>query len=144
MANLTNAGENKLCDHLAGKAAFPVHSSLYLGLLQNGDADYGDGTIETTQTEMSSSTNYERVQLTGSLFGTSASSGAITNDADITFPTATSDWSGGGSNTVTGAAVYTASTSGTCLYWFKFASTYDIEDGDTFKIASSALTITSA
>lgn len=94
---------NKLLDHMHGKAAFTM-PTVYLGYSTTAP-NASDGNV----TEPTGN-GYARVQAPASSW-TSASAGAITNSADIVFPTASGSW-----GTVTHVVAYDALTSGNLLW----------------------------
>jgi hypothetical protein len=101
---------NKMLDHAHGKASWTMPTA-HIGLsttTPNGT----DGNV----TEPSGN-GYARVATSGATWGTAAS-GAITNAAAITFPTAT----GAGWGTVTHVVAYDASSAGNLLWWDDIAS----------------------
>jgi hypothetical protein len=64
--------------------------------------------------------------------GTSGTAEFITNNAAITFPTATADW-----GTIVGVGVYDASTSGNLLYVGALTASRTVLNGDIFNFAST-------
>lgn len=94
-------------------------------------------TDSTNGTEVSGG-SYARVEASAS-FGTAPSAGSVSNDATITFPTATADW-----GTVTGFALRTESsgTAGSMLAWGALTANKTVSNGDTASFAIGALTIT--
>lgn len=133
--------ENDLADWIVGRTP-SGHSALgapstthYLALftttLDDGDATVSDGT------EVSGG-SYARVAIGASNFGTAASGGTISNDAEIAFATATASW-----GTVESWAIVEGNTGGTdpILFWCDDPSVA-IGDGDTAKFASGELTVT--
>jgi hypothetical protein len=65
------------------------------------------------------------------------SAGSCSNNAVITFPTATANW-----GTVVAFAVMSASTAGSILYWGDLTTSRAIVSGDTPSFAASSLTLT--
>jgi hypothetical protein len=78
--------------------------------------------------------SYARTAVT---FG-SPSGGSISNDANVTFPTATANYDG----SVTVMAIMDASTGGNALFAGELTQAKTVTTGDTFQIASSNLTVT--
>ena len=60
----------------------------------------------------------------------------IDNSADITFPVATANWP-----EVVAAALYTASTGGSMLYWGSLATPRTVPAGDVLRFAAGALVV---
>lgn len=91
-------------------------------------------TDSTSGTEVSGG-SYARVS-GASKFATPAS-GSVSNNATITFPTATANW-----GTVVAFAVMSASSGGSILYWGDLTTSRAIVSGDTPSFAASSLTLT--
>lgn len=91
-------------------------------------------TDSTGGTEVSGG-SYARVNSSGK-WATPAA-GSVSNNASITFPTASGSW-----GTVTGFAIMTASSGGTILMWGALGTSKAVGTGDTPSFASSALTLT--
>lgn len=133
--------ENDLADYIVGRTP-AGHSDLgapstthYLALftttLDDADATVSDGT------EVSGG-SYARVALPGAYFGTAASGGSISNDAEIAFPEATSSW-----GTIESWAIVEGNTGGTdqIIAWCDDPSV-TVGSGDTAKFAAGELTVT--
>ena len=118
--------ENKVLDHVTGKASFTM-PTVYVALFTANPTDAGGGTEANY-------TSYARVTTSAATWN-SASGGSITNGAAITFPACT-----GGSNTITGFGGYDASSGGNLL-WYGPCS-LSVSSGITPEFAASALTIT--
>lgn len=95
---------NKFLDHVHGKAAFAM-PTVYVGY-STTTPNATDGNI----TEPAGGA-YARVAVPAASWA-AAASGAITNTAQINFPTATGSW-----GTVTHFAAYDAATGGNVLFW---------------------------
>jgi hypothetical protein len=67
------------------------------------------------------------------------SNGVATNNADVTFPTATGSW-----GTITHVGVHDASTTGNLLYHASLTTSKTVGSGDVFKISSGNLSVTLA
>jgi len=128
MTALSNYAELKVLDLLFKNTAFTAPNA-YLGLFTSAPNDAGGGT------EVSGN-NYARVQIDTKM--ASASSGAISSNANITFPAA----SGGAFGTITHIGIFDASSSGNLLAHGALSASKTISDGDTFQINSGSLTIT--
>lgn len=94
--------ENKLLDHITGKAAYTM-PTCYVGL---STADPGDGGATLAEP---SGNGYARVQTSASDWN-AASAGSATNAAVITFPAATGDW-----GTITHVCLFDAASGGNLL-----------------------------
>lgn len=103
-------------------------TNVYLALFTATPTDSTGGTEVTGG-------SYARVQTVGKWAAPSA--GSVTTNAVITFPTASADW-----GTITGAALMTASTAGTVMYWGALTASKVVSSGDTFSIAAGSLTLT--
>ena len=131
--------ENKLLNHVLrySTAPYTAPATTYLALFTSNTGLEDNNNL--TQTEISTSGSaYARVAIT---FGNAASSGAITNSASITFPTATSNW-----GVVTTVAIMDNSTavSGNVLFYGNLTTSKNVTLGDTFTINSNNLTVTLA
>ena len=128
MSAATNYLELELLDHLFSVGTY-TPGTLYLALATAvSDAEAG------SFTEVSGG-SYARQSLSGK-FGTAAASGAISNDANIQFPTATGDY-----GTVTHIVVMDALTGGNALIVQALTSSKTVETGDTFVVNSGNLTV---
>jgi hypothetical protein len=77
--------------------------------------------------------SYARTAVT---FG-APSNGVTTNDADVTFPTATASW-----GVVGWIGINDASTAGNLLYHSPLDTSKTIDSGDIFKISTGNLSVT--
>lgn len=129
MTAFSNFLENKILDHtLRGSAgAYTAPTTVYIALFTAAPTDANSGTEVTGG-------SYARQTIT---FGSAASSGAISNTATVTFPTATANY-----GTVTHIGLYDALTTGNLLYHGAVTVSKTITTGDTFSIAVGNLTIT--
>lgn len=91
-------------------------------------------TDSTSGTEVSGG-SYARVS-GASKFGT-PSAGSVTNNATITFPTASGAW-----GTVVAFAIMSASSGGSILMWGALGTSRAVISGDTPSFAASTLTLT--
>ena len=121
----SNYLELKILDHSLGTTEFTKPSNVYLGLSTESIADDGSGT------ELSGS-SYARQAITFA----SASSGSVSSNATVTFPTATGSW-----GTVSHWGIWDASSSGNLLYHGSFAASKSIASGDVLKVSSGDITI---
>lgn len=100
----------------------------YVGLLTVAPTDSTAGTEVTGG-------SYARVATT-SKFPTPTSGASLSNNAAVTFPTATAGW-----GTVVAFAIYSASTAGSILYWADLTTNRTVLTGDTPQFAIGTLTL---
>lgn len=134
--SLSNYSENELLDHLLGKGTRDFSSPTTLAVaLFSAQTGTESATDEPTFTEFANSNGYARTAVT---FG-AASLGSASNSADVTFPTATGD-----QGTVTHIGVYDNATygAGNLLFYGALTVSKTIQNGDTFEIKASNLTVT--
>lgn len=122
MGSFSNYTENKVLDHIVGKTAFTMPSTVAVALSTTVPTDAGNVTEP-------SGNGYARVITTGATWNASAD-GTISNAQDITFPEATGSW-----GTIVGFAIYDATTSGNMLVHGTLDQTKSIGAGDTAKFA---------
>jgi len=120
--------EDEILDHIFGKGSY-TPPTIYVALFTAAPTDAGGGT------EVSGG-SYARVQ-TAAGDWTAASSGALSNANEITFPEATASW-----GTVVAFALFDADTGGNMLYWADLTTNKTIESGDTAKFAVGDLDVT--
>ena len=128
MTALSDFAEIKTLELFFKNTAYTAPNA-YMGLFTSAPNDAGGGT------EVSGN-DYARVQIDTKM--ASAASGAISSNADITFPTA----NGGAFGTVTHIGIFDAATSGNLLAHGALSASRVISDGDTFQINSGLLTVT--
>ena len=128
MAEMSNYLENALINATLRNTTYTSPATVYVSLWTTDPTDAGSGT------EVSGG-SYARTSVT---FG-SPSNGVTTNNADVTFPTATASW-----GTVGWIGINDASTSGNLLYYTALDTAKAIDSGDIFKIASGNLSVTLA
>lgn len=139
-AAMTDSWENSLIDFLFRGQAYTPPTHVYIGLFTTCPTD------STAGTEVSGG-SYARVDpgaagltiwsSTNSSSGTTTSSGTIGttyNLGVLTFPTATADW-----GTVTCFGGFTASSSGTLLFYASLTASRSITNGSTASFAAAAL-----
>lgn len=136
--------EKKLLDHALGTASFTTPGTVFLALFTTDDSagntaeelETGDLTNEVT------GNGYARQTIS---FNAANASGTATNNGAVTFTA-----SGGAFGTITHVAVMdTNSTSdsagaGNVLFYGALTASKTIEDGDSFQIADTNLSITLA
>ena len=125
---MSNFLENALINATLRNTTYTSVATVYVSLWTSDPTDAGSGT------EVSGG-SYARTAVT---FG-APSGGVTTNNADVTFPTATGSW-----GTVGWIGINDASTSGNLLYHTALDTAKAIDSGDIFKIASGNLSVTLA
>jgi len=128
MAEMSNYLENALINATLRNTSYTSPTTVYVSLWTSDPTDAASGTEVST-----SGTSYARTSVT---FG-APSNGASTNNADVTFPTATASW-----GTVGWIGINDASTGGNLLYHTALDTAKAIDSGDIFKIASGNLSVT--
>ncbi len=159
MSAASNFLENEILDHVLGETArnYTPSSALHLALFTgtastvlaalesgtnaNSSGNWGYHEVVSYGTD-SSASGYTRKPVN---FNT-ASGGSATNNGNVTFPAATSNYtnSSGGGSTVTCIAVVDAATDGNVLFYGQLNSSKEILNGDTFQISDANLTISLA
>lgn len=124
----TDYAENKVLDHLTGKATFAAVTSR-VGLFTAAPSDSGGGT------EVSGG-SYARVTTAAGDWN-SAASGSTSNANSITFPTASGSW-----GTVTHFGLFDAASGGNLLRWAALTTSKTVGSGDTPSFAAGALVFT--
>jgi hypothetical protein len=113
--------------------------TLYVALFHGTAGSVGSGGSvldnleQGTLTDEISQGAYARQTVT---FG-SASSGSISNDSTVTFPTATANYNA----TVTCLAIMDALSSGNVLYFGELSVSKTVTTGDTFQVAIGNITV---
>ncbi len=131
MGSFSNYTENKVLDHITGKATFAEVTNCYIVLSTADPLDDASGLAEP------SGNNYAR-KLTSDTDWGSASGGSITNSGGaITFNQASGSW-----GTITHFALYDNSTGGNMLAHGQLTASKAIASGDTLQFPTSSLTIT--
>jgi hypothetical protein len=128
MAEMSNFLENALINATLRATTYTSPATVYVSLWTSDPTDAGSGT------EVSGG-SYARTSVT---FG-APSNGVSTNNADVTFPTATGSW-----GTVGWIGLNDALTSGNLLYHTALDASKTIDTGDIFKIATGNLSVTLA
>ena len=128
MGSMSNYLENKVLDHIFGKATYTA-STVYVGLSTADPLEDGSGLAEP------SGGSYARVETSTSDW-TAASGGLLSNANDITFPEATGSW-----GTCTHFALFDAATAGNMLYYGALTASKSPTSGDVAKFAAGDLTI---
>lgn len=125
MSAASNYAENLALTWLLTSSSATRPTAWYLALYTNDPGEAASGTEV-------SGTNYARQSIAFTVSGNTAS-----NSATVTFPAAGS----GGWGTISHVAIYDASTSGNLLFKGAVTTSKQIDQGDTFQVSSSALTI---
>jgi hypothetical protein len=128
MAEMSNFLEDALINATLRATTYTSVATVYVSLWTSDPTDAGSGT------EVSGG-SYARTAVT---FG-APSNGVTTNDADVTFPTATASW-----GVVGWIGINDASTAGNLLYHSPLDSAKTIDSGDIFKISTGNLSVTLA
>jgi hypothetical protein len=128
MAEMSNFLEDALINATLRATTYTSVATVYVSLWTSDPTDAGSGT------EVSGG-SYARTAVT---FG-APSNGASTNDADVTFPTATASW-----GTVGWIGINDAASSGNLLYHSPLDTSKTIDTGDIFKISTGNLSVTLA
>jgi hypothetical protein len=126
MAEMSNFLEDALINATLRNTTYTSVATVYVSLWTSDPTDAGSGT------EVSGG-SYARTAVT---FG-APSNGVTTNDADVTFPTATASW-----GTVGWIGINDAATSGNLLYHTALDTSKTIDSGDIFKISTGNLSVT--
>ena len=138
MSALSDFAENKLLDHILGTASFTAPAKVYVGLHTQSPNESASAATEIGGSAGDSTTGgYSRIEATFA----SASNGSASNNANITFATATSTY-----GTISHIGIYDSSTpgQGNLLLHGALDSSKTIETGDTFQISTGNLTVTLA
>jgi len=140
MSAASNYLENELLDHvLRGAAgAWTAPTTLYVGLFKNTSGIAATNLEANTKTdEVTNGNGYSRQTVTFSV----ASNGSTSNTATLTFGPATADW-----GTITHIAILDSATvgAGNVLFWSSIATSKVIDNGDTFQITATNLTVSLA
>ena len=125
---MSNFLENALINATLRNTTYTSVATVYVSLWTSDPTDAGSGT------EVSGG-SYARTAVT---FG-APSNGVTTNNADVTFPTATASW-----GTVGWIGINNAATAGNLLYHTALDTAKTIDSGDIFKISTGNLSVTLA
>jgi hypothetical protein len=128
MSEMSNYLEDALINVTLRATAYTAPATVYVSLWTSDPTDAGSGT------EVSGG-SYARTAVTFA----APSNGVTTNDADVTFPTATASW-----GTVGWIGINDAATSGNLLYHTALDTAKTIDSGDIFKISTGNLSVTLA
>jgi hypothetical protein len=129
--------ENELLDHALATGSYTAPAGVYVGLFTSSDSTGATAAnLEAgTLTNEVSGNGYSRESAS---FG-AATGGSASNSGNITFTASGGNW-----GTITHVAVHDASSAGNVLFYGALTTPKTIEDGDSFQIATSNLTISLA
>jgi hypothetical protein len=128
MSEMSNYLENALINVTLRATSYTAPTTVYVSLWTSDPTDAGSGT------EVSGG-SYARTAVTFA----APSNGVTTNNADVTFPTATASW-----GTVGWIGINDALTTGNLLYHTPLDTSKTIDTGDIFKISTGNLSVTLA
>jgi hypothetical protein len=128
MSEMSNYLENALINVTLRATSYTAPTTVYVSLWTSDPTDAGSGT------EVSGG-SYARTAVTFA----APSNGVTTNNADVTFPTATASW-----GTVGWIGINDALTTGNLLYHTALDTAKTIDSGDIFKITTGNLSVTLA
>jgi hypothetical protein len=128
MAALSNYLENALINATLRNTTYTSPATVYVGLFTADPTDAGTGTECTGG-------SYSRKAITFD----APSNGVSVNSVAVEFDQATTSW-----GTITHFGILDASTSGNLLYHGALTASKVIDDGDVFKFAISAVSVTLA
>ncbi|ASS64685.1 hypothetical protein [Paenibacillus sp. RUD330] len=126
MAGKTDWLENQLLNHVLRGTVYTPPSALYIGLFTS------DPTDAATGTEVSGG-SYARQAVTF----TSATTGSVSNFADVLFPVATAAW-----GTITHFGIFDAATAGKLLYYGTVTPTQSISTSNQLKLSAGTIIVT--
>jgi len=130
MSALSDYAENKILDWLLRGQTFVPPATVYVALLTAAPSDAAGGTEVSGGSYQrvavaGSLANWSGTQAAGSTAASSGTSGTVSNNSPISFPTPTADW-----GTVTHTAIYDASSGGNLLMWGALTQAKTINNGD--------------
>lgn len=126
MTAFSNYLENELIDHTLRNLAYTPPTNIYVGLFTASPTDANTGT------EVSGG-SYARELITFA----APVAGATSNDALVTFTTATASW-----GVVTHFGLYDSVSGGNLLYWGPLTVSKTVDSGDIFTWPIGNLAIT--
>ncbi len=125
MSGKTNYLETNLLNHVLRNTAFSSPTTIYVGLFTVTPDETGGGTEVTGGA-------YARQSVTF----TAPAPDSCSNNADVTFPTATGDW-----GTVVAFALFDQSSGGNMLYFTTLTASREILTGDQFRFPTNQLVV---
>lgn len=134
MPGFTDAVERAILDHILSDPPWTPPATLYVGLSSTTPTDAGTGFTEPAG-------SYARVATTGADWSAaSATAPAVkTNAVELTFPTATTDWSAAANLTHFG--LFDAASGGALLVWGALTTPKPVRAGDLARFAAGALVL---
>jgi len=117
--------ENELLDGTLRNLAYTPVATVYVGLHTTAPLDNDTGTEVATG-------SYARTAVTFA----APVAGSTSNDALVTFPTATASW-----GIVTHFGIYDAAAAGNLLYWGPLTISKTVDNGDIFTYPIGNLTV---
>lgn len=130
MANMSDYLEERILNHIFRGVASTPPTNLYVALFLNNPTDASTGTEV-------SGTSYERKLVTFTAPTQVNGQAQITNELEIEFNQAGSNW-----GTVTHAAVFDALTGGNMYYYGALNTPKAIETNDVLKVLANELVLT--
>ena len=127
MANISNYLEERVINHYLRGASSTAPSTMYVALFLNNPTDAGTGTEV-------SGTGYARQRITFKAPTQVAGKAQTTNNAEIEFPSAGSNW-----GLVTHAAVYDDLTGGNMYIYGALRNPKDVQTSDILKVLENEL-----
>jgi hypothetical protein len=121
---MSNYLRNKVLDHVNGKTAFTMPTTVYVAALTSPSTVSGPGTEVST-----ASTGYARQAITATM--SAASAGSSSNGSTVNFGPATAAW-----GTITDFAVFDAATAGNMLWFGSVSASKTIASADYFQFAA--------
>lgn len=135
MGSFSNTTENKVLDHIVGKTAFTLPTTVAITLATADPTDAGTG---ASHNEVANANGYARKDTVGADWN-AAAAGAIDNANALAFPEATGSWGTVTHFTGCDSATYGA---GDMLWHGSISPTKLIQNGDTPQFAAGDLDIT--
>ena len=140
--SFTNFAENAIADWLfRGQAAPTLPSSWWVGLFTVAPSDAGGGTeIPTAGTNyarvevVSSLANWSGTQGAGTTVASSGTSGVVSNNATLNFPTPSTDW-----GTAVAVGFFSASSGGTLWLYGALTPNKALPAGDPVYFPAASL-----
>ncbi|MFH1716957.1 MAG: hypothetical protein ABIF19_06370 [Planctomycetota bacterium] len=128
MGGFTDYWEDKILDHIFGKAVY-APPTIYVGLSTSNPQDDGSGLAEPDGNA------YARVQTSPGDWS-AASGGVVQNAGDVTFAKATGNW-----GTITHFALFDAATGGNMLAHGALSQAMAVGSSETARFAAGDLDI---
>ena len=142
MAHMSDYLENKIIDWLFRAQSFTPPATMYLALFTANPTDSGGGTEVTggsyaRVSVTSALANWAGTQSAGSTTASTGTSGTTSLNGVATFVQATANW-----GTITGMAIFDASSAGNMLFWAPLNANQVVNSGNTFSFAAGATGLT--